>query len=445
MNLLDTLLNFNKIFTLYLVFPCIFVLGFLLTIKLKGVQIAKLRLSLMSIFKTEENSVGNISHYQAVASVLASNFGTGNISGMAVALSTGGPGALVWMWVMAFFGSVIQYANCLLGVKYRKKNDKGEFVGGPMYYISKGLGMKKMAILFSLCLILGAFSVGVFAQVNSVALPLKTLGIAPWMTGVVITFFVSVVILGGARRVSTVSSAIVPIMALLYLGTSLYIIVYHRASLGSALSLMWHSAISPMPVMGGTLGFSVLKALTTGFDRAIFATDAGTGTVPILQSGAKMKHPVTGGIMALLPPFLVMLVCTATGLVLILTGAYQRLDLQSTNMVTFAFQSCLPGNLGIYIVLVSLLLFAYTTMITWASCLERAIDYLFGMRPVKIFLIFYILAIPLGTILEVNLVWVIADIAITSMLVINLFGVAGLSKQVISESQNFFKKNFINN
>lgn len=438
MNFFEVFNLFNKAFTLYCVFPSILLLGFYFTWKLKGIQISKLKMSFLAIFSSDEKGEGNISHYQAVASVLASNFGTGNISGMAVALTTGGPGALVWMWVMTFFGTAIQFANCVLGVKYRKKNQKGEFVGGPMHYLADGLGLKKIAILFSLCVIFAAFSVGDFVQVNSVALPLKSMGISPLVSGLVMAFFVAIVVLGGAQRVSNVSSAVVPVMAALYLGASLYVIGMHSEKVGDALILMFRSAFNLQPLVGGALGFTVLKALTTGFDRAIFATDAGTGTVPLLQSGAKTKHPVIDGIVSLLPPFLVMVVCTATGLVLIVTESFQNADLLSTNMVIHAFKSTIPGNLGVIIVLISLALFGYTTTIAWASCLERAIDFLFGGRYIKMFLILYILFVPVGALLHVDIVWVIADIALTSMLVLNLIGVAGLSREVIKDSQQFF-------
>lgn len=429
--------NINRNFTLFIVFPSLLLLGLFFSINLKFVQLSKLKMSFRAIFQSGGKGEGNISHYQAVASVLASNFGTGNISGMAVALVTGGPGALVWMWVMTFLSTTVQYANCLLGIKYRRKNEVGEYVGGPMYYLSHGLGYKKLAHIFSLCVIFAAFGVGGFVQINSIALPLKEFGIAPWITGVVIAFFVGIVILGGSRRVALVSSAVVPFMAILYLGASLFILYSYRENLLPALQLMFQSAFSPVTMIGGALGFTLLKSLTTGFDRAIFATDAGTGIVPMLQSGAKTKDPVISGVVSLLPPFLVMIVCTATGLVLIVTGAFQVTTLQSTNMVTHAFREGI-GNWGIYIVLFSLLLFGYTTTIAWASCLEKAVDFLFGRRFIKAFLLSYIVLVPLGALLKVGVVWLIADIALSSMLLFNMIGVAGLSKEVIRDTRAFF-------
>lgn len=430
--------RFNEFITIYFVFPSVVLLGVYLTFRLKCVQLSKLKMGFFHLFKKEEKGEeGDISHYQAIASVLAGNFGTGNISGMAIALSTGGPGALVWMWVMTFLGSVIQYANCLLGVKYRRKNAEGEFVGGPMYYLTEGLGLKPVAILFSLFVILAAFTVGNFAQINSMALPLQTIGVAPWVVGLVMAFFIGLVIVGGLKNVAKVSSAVVPVMALIYLGTAVFILGMHADRIVPALGTMFTSALGGSSIMGGTLGFTVMKALTTGFDRAIFATDAGTGTVPILQANAKTKHPVVDGVVALTAPFMVMIVCTTTALVLIITGVFDA-GLQSTNMVAGAFQQTIGKSAGTFIVVGSLVLFGYTTALAWAGCMERAVGFLLGRSFVRPFQLLYIILVPIGALLHVDFVWTLADIALSSMLVLNLIGVAGLSKEVIDDSRAFF-------
>lgn len=436
----DFLLHLNEFFTFYLVFPSILILGVYLTIRLRFVQISKLKMSFASLIKKDDPGEGNISHFQAIAAVLAGNFGTGNISGMAIALATGGPGALVWMWVMAFLGSAIQFANCLLGVKYRKKNSANEYVGGPMYYLSEGLGWKKIAIIFSLMVIFAAFAVGNFVQVNSVSLPLAQLGINPWLSGLLMAALVAIVILGGAHRVAKVSSAVVPFMAVLYLSGALYILGIHLDRVASAFVEMIQSALGMASLVGGTAGYTVMKALTTGFNRAIFATDAGTGTVPILQAEAKTKHPVVDGVVTLVAPFLVMIVCTATALTLIVTGVWSDSTLQSTNMVTVAFTSVLGVKMGTSLVLVALFLFGFTTTIAWASCLERAVGYLWGRRPVRFFQLLYIVLVPVGALLKVDFVWIFADITLTGMLILNLMGVAGLSKEVIEDTKAFFAK-----
>ncbi|HSW87165.1 MAG TPA: amino acid carrier protein [Rhabdochlamydiaceae bacterium] len=430
--------GFNETFTFFCVFPAIIIFGIYLTFKLKFVQFSKLKMSFSCLMKKEEKGKGNISNYQAISAVVAGNLGTGNISGMAVAISAGGPGALVWMWVMSFLGAVIQYASCTLGMKYRKVNSEGEYVGGPMYYISEGLGFKKLGIFFSFCAILAAFTVGNFAQINSVALPFQKIGISPLLCGIGMAIVVGAVILGGIQRVAKVASSVVPVMATLYLGAALVIIFMHVDKVGGALWMMLTSAFDCTSITGGVLGYAIVKSISTGFDRGLFATDAGTGIVPILQASARTENPVLNGIATLIAPFLVMVLCTATGVVLIVTGAWQHLDLQSTNMVTYAFQEGLGSRTGIYFVIFALALFSYTTIIAWACCAEKAVGFLWGTKHVRKFQYLYIALIPVGAITHVDIVWALADISISLMLVTNLIGVAGLSKQVIGESREFF-------
>lgn len=430
--------HFNETLTFFCVFPLIILLGIYLTFKLKFIQLTKLKMSFSCLLKKEEGGKGNISNYEAVSAVIAGNLGTGNISGMAIAIATGGPGALVWMWIMAFFGAAIQYASCLLGMKYRIKDEQGEYVGGPMYYLRDGLRLKKVAILFSLFTIFTAISAGNFAQINSIVLPLANIGISPLLCGLTMAILVGAVILGGIQRVAKVASSVVPVMAMLYLGTALVIIFLNFSKVGSAFNLMLTSAFDLSAVGGGILGFALVKAISSGFDRGLFATDAGTGIVPILQAGARGSSAVVNGVATLITPFIVMLVCTATGLVLIITGAFQESGLQSTNMVTYAFQKGIRSDFGIYVVMFALGLFSYTTIIAWACAAEKAIGFLCGTSYVKKFRYLYILLIPIGAITHVDIVWALADISISLMLVTNLIAVTGLSKSVIDESRNYF-------
>lgn len=433
------LVNFNEALTFFVVFPAIVVLGLYLTIQLRCVQISKLKMSFSCLLKKgDQSEQGNISHYQAIASVLAGNFGTGNISGMAIAITTGGPGALVWMWVMAFLGASIQYVSCVLGVQYRQKNNKGEYIGGPMYYLRNGLGFKKLAAFFAFFTIMGALTVGNFAQVNSVILPLQKMGLNPFICGVVLAIFVGVVLLGGIQRISKFASFIVPIKAALYLGTALIILGLHIDKVLPAFKLMFTAAFDPQSVLGGALGFSIVKAISSGFDRGLFATDAGTGIVPILQSSARTSNPIIDGVVTLIAPFFVMIVCTTTGLVLLVTGVWQESGLQSTNMVTQAFQEGLGHSFGAYVVVIALVMFAYTTILAWACCAEKAIGFLCGEQYADRFKLFYVFLIPLGAILHVDLIWRLADISISLMLMTNMIGIIGLCKQVVGESRKFF-------
>lgn len=439
---LKTLLSgFNETFTFFFVFPTMIFLGLYLTFKLKFVQVSQLKKSFSCLFKKSDSFEGNITHYQAISAVLAGNFGTGNISGMAVALATGGPGALVWMWVAAFLGAAIQYASCVLGIKYRKVNESNEYVGGPMHYLREGLGMKKMGIAFSIFAIIAALTVGNFAQVNSVTLPLQKIGIPPLLCGFGIAMLTAFVILGGMQRFAKVASSIVPVMAILYLGTALFILSLNVEKIVPAFLLMLKCAFNPPAVFGGALGFGFIKALSTGFDRGIFATDAGTGIVPMIQSSAKTETAVMNGIATLIAPVLVMIVCTATALVLIVTGAWQVPDLFSTNMVTYAFQKGLSSDLGAYVVTTALFLFAFTTVLAWACCGEKAVGFIFGKKGIRPFQYIYIALIPLGAVLHVDLIWMFADASISLMLATNMVGIIGLIKHVIRESREFFLEN----
>lgn len=428
--------QFNYLLTLFCVFPAMILVGCYLTARLRFIQISQLKTGFKHLLFKDVKEEGSISHFEAIAAVLAGNFGTGNISGMAVALTSGGPGALVWMWIMAFLGAAIQYTSCVLAVKYREKNCDGEFVGGPMYYLKQGLGLNKCAFLFACFTLFAAVTVGNFAQINSVTLPLKAMGLDPLVCALVITVFVGLVMVGGIQRLAGFASYIVPFKAVLYLGAASVIILLHFDKVGSAFHLMFSQAFDFHSISGGMLGYGVFKAITTGFDRGIFATDAGTGIVPILQASAKTKHPVIDGVVTLVAPFMVMIVCTATGLVLLVTGAWQT-SLQSTNMVTHAFAIGLNTPVGAYIVLVALILFAYTTILAWGYCGEKALAFIAGPKAGRAFRYFYIALIPVGAFINVQFVWSLADLAIGLMLLTNMVGIVGLSGQVVKDSREF--------
>lgn len=446
MDVRSSLFLVNEYLTFFLIFPLVLGLSLYLTIRLNFLQLSKLRMSFRHLFTAnKENNQGTISHYEAVSAVLAGNFGTGNISGMAVAMTTGGPGSLVWMWITAFLGAIIQYASCLLAVKYRQVNEAGEYVGGPMYYQHKGLGMKITAKFFSFFTLLGALCVGNLTQVNSIILPLKNHGYNPLLCGVIIAFLAALVILGGMQRIAKFASVVVPIKASLYLGAILIILGSHYHVLLDAVILIFKSSVNSQAALGGIAGYSVMKTMTTGFDRGIFATDAGTGIVPILQAGAKTKNPVIDGVVTLVAPLLVMIVCSATALALIVTGAWQQESLRSTNMVTYAFEVGLGSSWGGYFVIAALIMFAYTTLIAWACCGARAMEFLFGLRAGHYFKYFFIFVLPFGALIRVDWAWLLADISISLMLLTNLMGVIGLSGEVIRESKEFFprkKKSF---
>jgi AGCS family alanine or glycine:cation symporter len=309
-----------------------------------------------------------------------------------------------------------------------------------MYYIRDGLGNKKLASAFAIFTIFAAITVGNFAQTNSLILPLEKYGFNPLYCALCVAFLAGIVIIGGIQRLSSIACWIVPFKAIIYLFTALFIIYQYSENLPSALKLMFESAFGLSAVAGGAAGFSVLKALTTGFDRGLFATDAGTGIVPILQANAKSEHPVMDGIASLVAPFLVMIVCTATGLVLILTESWLVPGLESTNMVTYAFSKGLGSEMGGYIVIIALILFAYTTILAWAHCGEKAVEFLTGKPHNRWFRILYIMLVPVGSVLQVRMVWTLADISITLMLFINIIAVIALRGHVLEKSWEYKKQ-----
>ena len=285
---------------------------------------------------------------------------------------------------------------------------------------------------------LAAFTVGNLAQVHSISLPLKAAGLDPITTALIITISAFGVILGGIKRVARVASAIVPLKAVLYLGTGLVILFMHSEKVLPALQLMFEAAFGIKSAASGIIGYGIAQAISSGFDRGLFATDAGTGIVPILQSSARSKNPVLDGVVTLVAPFLVMTVCTMTGLVLIITGVCD-VGLKSTDMVTYAFETGLNSSFGFYVVMVSLMLFAYTTVIAWAYCGQKAMGFIWP-KGVKFFQYCYIAAIPIGGLLHVDLIWGLADMCISLMLLINVIGVGLLSKEVITASRTYFAK-----
>lgn len=430
-SLITFIFSFSHFMTLYLVFPLVCLVGVYLTFKLKGVQICKLGEGFATLLKKDTGNEGDITHFEAISAVLAGNLGTGNISGMAVALTLGGPGALVWMWMMALLGAVLKYAGCFLGVKYRHKNEEGEHVGGPMYYLKEGANRPFLAKFYAFFAILSAFTAGNLVQVNSVTLPLEAIGFPKMQVGLALALFTAFVMLGGMRRFASVAATLVPMMASLYLAAAIWILSGHLSEIPGAFSLIWQGAFSGISLAGGSLGYGLSQAISSGFERGIFATDAGTGMAPILQASSKTSCPKEEGMVAMVAPILVMVICTLTALVLIVTGAYPHSGFSSTNMCTHAFELGIGHKLGGYIVIFSLLMFAFTTILAWGACADRAVEFCFGLKSVRFFNWIYILIVPFGAFSSVEFVWPLADVCIAFMLITNLVGLIFLRKEVI--------------
>jgi AGCS family alanine or glycine:cation symporter len=388
----------------------------------------------------EEKEKGSISNFQAISAVLAGNLGPGNISGMAIAISVGGPGSLFWMWIMAILGMVIKYVGCFLGFKYRIKNKEKEYVGGPMYYLSSGMKNKFMGVLFSIFCIFTAITAGNFVQINSISLPLARIGVSPILIGIILAIFVAFVIFGGLLRFARVVEVLVPFKALFYLVFAVFILILYKERVLPALSLVFSSAFKPTALSGGFVGYGFLYAVRVGFQRGIFATDAGIGIAPILQSGAREKNSILEGFVAMIAPLVVMIVCSITILVLIVTDAWTNSGMKSTNMCVWAFKKGLSSNLGEYVVIISLISFAFTSILAWSVAGGKAMEFLFGSKNEKFFKYIFILIVPIGTILQVDLVWLLADIGMALMLIINVIGITALFKKVSKDTLAFKKE-----
>ena len=421
--------------------------GLYLTLRLGFIQIRYLPRALGYLFKKDKGGKGDVSSFAALCTALAATIGTGNIVGVATAVQAGGPGAIFWMWLVALLGMATKYAECLLAVKYRVRDKNGFMAGGPMYYIERGLGIKWLAKLFALFGVMVAFfGIGTFPQVNAITHAMQdTFNIPILVTAIIVTLLVGLIILGGVKRIATASSVIVPFMAILYVTTSLVIILLNIEKVPDAISLIIYSAFEPQAALGGAVGFTVMKAIQSGVARGIFSNESGLGSAPIAAAAAQTREPVRQGLISMTGTFLdTIIVCTMTGIVLVLTGAWNNPELAGATVTNYAFAQGLGTSIGATIVTVGLLFFAFTTILGWCYYGERCFVYLVGIRGVKLYRLAYIVLVGLGSFLHLNLIWIIADIVNGLMAFPNLIALIGLRKVVIEETKDYFQRLKIN-
>ena len=421
--------------------------GLYLTLRLGFIQIRYLPRALGYLFKKDKGGKGDVSSFAALCTALAATIGTGNIVGVATAVQAGGPGAIFWMWLVALLGMATKYAECLLAVKYRVRDKNGFMAGGPMYYIESGLGIKWLAKLFALFGVMVAFfGIGTFPQVNAITHAMQdTFNIPVLVTAIIVTLLVGLIILGGVKRIATASSVIVPFMAILYVTTSLVIILLNIEKVPDAISLIIYSAFDPQAALGGAIGFTVMKAIQSGVARGIFSNESGLGSAPIAAAAAQTREPVRQGLISMTGTFLdTIIVCTMTGIVLVLTGAWNNPELAGATVTNYAFAQGLGTSIGATIVTVGLLFFAFTTILGWCYYGERCFVYLVGIRGVKLYRLAYIVLVGLGSFLHLNLIWIIADIVNGLMAFPNLIALIGLRKVVIEETKDYFQRLKIN-
>ena len=439
--------------------------GLLLTVRLGVLQIRKLPLALKWMIKNEEEAEGEISSFAALCTALSATIGTGNIVGVATAVGAGGPGALFWMVLAAFFGMATKYSEGLLAVKYRVVAEDGHSLGGPFYYIERGMGDKwkwlaKVFAFFGVCV--GLFGIGTFSQVNGIASAvngffdpenahcvklLPFLGEYSWsvvIASLILAFCVAAVLIGGVKRIASVSQIIVPFMAVIYVVFVIVLIACNITAIPAAFQVIVKAAFSPRAVTGGAVG-SMLVAMQKGVARGIFSNEAGLGSAPIAAAAAQTKEPVRQGLVSMTGTFIdTIVICTLTGLSIVLTGAWQVDGLEGVQVTTYAFQKGLPfpEEVSAFILMLCLVFFAFTTILGWDYYSERCLEYLSGgnMKSVKVFRWIYILAVFIGPYMTVSAVWTIADIFNGLMALPNMIALFALSGVVVKETKTFFAK-----
>jgi len=423
--------------------------GIFLTLRLGLVQVFRLPLALKYVLnsrKYEDGVLGDVSSFAALSTALSATIGTGNIVGVATAVKTGGPGALFWMLLAAFFGMATMYSEALLAVKYRTVDANGQMSGGPMYYIKNGLGHKRYSkVLAPLFAIFGVnvalFGIGTFPQVNAIVDSARiAFDIPEVLTAAMLSLLVAFVTLGGIRRIAAVAQFMVPFMAVAYVLGCLVIIGMNLEKLPATFALIIGSAFSETAARGGFLGAGVMLSIRMGIARGIFSNEAGLGSSPIAAAAARVKEPAKQGLISMTGTFFdTIIVCLMTGTVLIMTDSWAG-DLAGAYMTSYAFSTVLE-EAGSYIVTVGLIFFAFTTILGWNYYGERCTEFLFGVKGILPYKILYIFIVASGAFLTLDVIWVLADIVNGLMAIPNLIALLALRKVIETETGQYFKRN----
>jgi len=413
--------------------------GLFLTVRLSVIQVSMLPYALREVFtRPKTNEPGDISHFKALMIALAATIGTGNIIGVATAISVGGPGALFWMWITAAVGMATKYGEGVLAVKYRVIDANGEMSGGPMYYLERGLGQKWLGVLFALFGAIAAFGIGNLVQANAVAGNLKeSLGINPWVVGVVLSICTALVILGGVKKIGNVTAIVVPVMAVVYVVGCVVILGRFASEVPAALALVFHDAFNGSAATGGFLGATFMLAIQKGVSRGVFSNESGLGSAPIAAAAAKTNEPCNQALVSMTGTFIdTIVICTMTGLVLIVTGAWHS-GAEVAALTKSAFDIGLPGNSGGFIVSFGIIFFAYSTILGWAYYGEKCMEYLLGVKAVVPYRLLFAATVAVGAGIKLELVWNFADVMNGLMAIPNLIGLLGLSGVIVTETNRF--------
>jgi len=414
--------------------------GIFLTLGLRGMTIRRIPYAFRQLLNGRKGSgEGEVSPFNALMTSLSSTVGTGNIAGVATAISLGGPGALFWMWCTALVGMATKYAEAVLAVNYRETDSLGKKVGGPMYYIKNGLGnnWRWLGILFAIFGSLAGFGLANTVQSHEVSRVLaENYQIPSHYSGLIMAFLVAMVLLGGIKRIATVAGKLVPLMTIIYvISTSLILISYYQA-IPSAIALIVDSAFNGTAATGGFAGAAMIAGLRAGVARGIFSNESGLGSAPIAHAAAETNSPVRQGTIAMLGTFIdTIIICTMTGLVLVASGAWTG-ELEGANMTRSVFSAGLP--FGDTIFTLSLVLFAFTTMLGWSYYGERCAEFLFGAKVITPYRVLWVVGIYIGTQMQGGIVWKLADILNGMMAFPNLIALLFLSPVVFALTREYF-------
>jgi AGCS family alanine or glycine:cation symporter len=383
---------------------------------------------------------GDITPFNALMTSLSATVGTGNIAGVATAIALGGPGAMFWMWCTALVGMATKYAEAVLAVRYREIDEHGNHIGGPMFYIKNGLKSHWawLGTAFAIFGALAGFGIGNTVQANSVADALQSkFAIAPLATGIVMAVLVALVLIGGIRRIATVAGKLVPFMAISYVVAGVVVLALNISAVPDAIALIVKHAFTPVAATGGFAGAAVWAAIRFGVARGIFSNEAGLGSAPIAHAAARTDSPVRQGTIAMLGTFIDTLVlCSITGLVIVITGAWSSGE-TGASLSSTAFELALPG-IGGYVVSLGLVLFAFTTLLGWSFYGEKCVEYLFGVRSIVPFRVLWIIAVPIGATAELDFIWLVADTLNALMALPNLLALLLLSPVVFQLTRDYF-------
>ena len=421
--------------------------GLYLTIRLRGIQFRGFRhaTNLVQGKYDKVDDPGEVTHFQALSTALSATIGTGNIAGVATAITLGGPGAVFWMWITALVGMATKYASCTLALKYRYLHPNGEVSGGPMYTLRDGLGMPKLGAAFAVFTLIASFGIGNMVQANSVVdgigFILPELAEYKTTLGVIMGIAVGLVIIGGIKRIAKIASRIVPFMAVAYIIASLTILLVNFSAIPEALWTIINHALNPWAAGGGAVG----AAIQYGVARGVFSNESGLGSAPMAHAAARTSEPVREGLVAMLGPFIdTLIICTMTALVIVIVGAWgdaRPEELTGAALSAYAFSQAL-GDVGGWVVGFGLMFFAYSTIIAWSYYGDRSAEYLFGEKAVLPYRVIYIVLVVVGASVPLQLVWNFADIANIFMAAPNLISLVLLAGVVKKLSDDYFEKTF---